>query len=309
MEKNDKNISTEEFEAIQKALSIALSEEVEVHNVALTFAQKVVTLSKTPKILRLADEMRQSAKFREKTAKKDPDIITEVGTACKKIISQKCPTAKVLIEGRVKTLFSELNKRLTKMLENQSSQIQDLLALRIIIVNESDPKTETDLCYAIANAILSNFSQYDLSVKTDLSWDLSIKQAGEIQSFAHIVKERYPHVYIPCKSSILPIFESNVKNYIFKPNKKGYQSLHFIISYKGIPLEIQIRSMTMHNWAVSGPAKHTEYKESKKFQGIKLDCFDISKIKTPHYNVDQTGKIISFPGLTDSVIAYSDKNF
>lgn len=309
MEKSDKNISPEEFEAIKKALSIALSEENKIYNVALAFAQTVVEFSKTPKILRLADEMRQSAKFRQMSEQRDPDIITEIGSACKKIISQKCPTAKVLIEGRVKTLFSELNKRLTKMLEDQSSQIQDLLALRIIIVNKSDPKTETDLCYAVANAILSNLSQYDSSVKTDLSWDLSIKQAGKLQSFAYIVKKKYPQVYIPCKSNILPIFDSNVKDYICKPNEKGYQSLHFIISYKGVPLEIQIRSISMHNWAVSGPAAHTEYKESKKFQGIKLDCFDISKIKTPHYDVDQTGNIISFPGLTDSVISFSDKNF
>ena len=52
-----------------------------------------------------------------------------------------------------------------------------------------------------------------------------------------------------------------IKDYITYPKKSGYRSIHIIIEYKELFLEIQVRTMAQDNWAA------IEHKFKYKFQG------------------------------------------
>lgn len=288
---------------VTSSLTQALYTQKSVGDVALNFAISLTQGAgvNSPFISKLSSEMRQSAKFRILLREQDPNVMEEVGTAIVLIMEKLFPNINFSIEGREKTLFSDLNKRISKMLEGKSPRIQDLLAFRLIILNKDDEQTNIMRCYDILNSLLALFSLLDTTVETGLSWDISVKEVSPLKDHRASVSQKFPNLYLPEISGINPQFQKLVKDYIFFPNPQGYQSLHFVLTYKGFPLEIQIRNVDMHHWAEYGPAKHSEYKKNRTFQGITLEMFDEDLILCPKYDIFKNEQLITYPGLVNAV--------
>src|SRR6187200_1655509 len=82
-----------------------------------------------------------------------------------------------------------------------------------------------------------------------------------------------------------------IKDFIAMPRPNGYQSLHTsVISERGVPFEVQIRSEEMHRHAEEGIAAHWKYKEGRigdhrderNFQWIRQLLEVQQEVRDPH---------------------------
>ena len=87
------------------------------------------------------------------------------------------------------------------------------------------------------------------------------------------------------------------KDYISSPKINDYQSIHTaIIGPNKRPIEIQIRTMPMHEFAERGVASHWKYKSSEKFNSLTWKEYDwlkdlveiLEKNKNPEHYFEYT---------------------
>jgi len=108
--------------------------------------------------------------------------------------------------------------------------------------------------------------------------------------------------------------ESRFKDYIAHPKSNGYRSLHTsVLTRGGRPLEIQIRSQSMHKTAEYGVAAHWAYKEKERNKKLQTDRFAlVERLKdlrdeSNDYDEGSFLDAIKRDVLRDSIIVYTPK--
>lgn len=153
--------------------------------------------------------------------------------------------------ARRKALESELTKFLEK------GEVHDRFGIRGIVLNND---SEDD---SIETEKLQQFAQYVISILTKSNRKDFRKFSNWVfaSNLDNFTKQRILYILkLPFKVMI-------VKDYISNPKENDYKSLHYVIMLEmysevlpGAEFELQFRTNKMHQSAVNGPSKHSEYK-------------------------------------------------
>jgi len=179
-------------------------------------------------------------------------------------------------------LYHELTKVLEDYIEERNQSIQDVIEK---IKREVEPITSNLVVYGRQKQLASiakKLQKKNIGVNTisDIyGRNNQLEKITEENSFKDITLHYIFDILAvrvlvdtvdQCYSVLGKIFTmftpfGNFKDYIAHPKENGYQSLHTaIILENGDPVEVQIRTHDMHNYAEYGFAAHWAYKANKK---------------------------------------------
>lgn len=144
----------------------------------------------------------------------------------------------IVVTSRVKEPFSLWKKMLRSKMPNVYN-VPDAIALRIIL--DAKPQSSEE--------------------------NIEITRARE-RALCYYVQRVIIEECLPPASGT---HHTRRKDYIAKPKKNGYQSLHYTAAAEPYLLEVQIRSGEMHRVAEYGIAAHWDYKLSTKRTASTLD--------------------------------------
>lgn len=105
--------------------------------------------------------------------------------------------------------------------------------------------------------------------------ELDFSELYDVRAFRVIVADdKTCYTVLGLVHNIWTPIPKEFDDYISRPKANGYQSLHTVVTAEdGRPLEVQIRTQEMHNFAEYGVAAHWRYKEEggSNFKGQKYD--------------------------------------
>ncbi len=121
--------------------------------------------------------------------------------------------------------------------------------------------------------LLSHGLQADVQGRPKHLYSIWKKMQGKGLQFAQVLDARALRVVVAdvpaCYAALARVHEAwrpvdgEFDDYIARPKPNGYQSLHtVVVGSDGRPLEVQIRTRTMHEHAEHGVAAHWMYKEA-----------------------------------------------
>ncbi len=237
-------------------------------------------------LLQMASQLRESAQIRKK-AHVYMKMMSIISSECFGLIDKKHPNLHFCTSQRFKSCISEFYKRYERVQDGLSPEIKDLLASRIILLEEESQEI-LHLEYLIVKEILEKISILNSKPEFPLYVNLSIPDKYATNSNFSSVD--YPEVLLPNPEIIIPGLDKLGKDYISNPKKSGYQSFHlsFELVQKENPsirifAEIQIRTITQHKYAEDGPASHKDYKNRRNEKFKEIFAFDKSKIHIAGY--------------------------
>jgi len=166
-----------------------------------------------------------------------------------------------------------------------NSEARELIKKRLDEIKEDRENSFNSISYKFSDLLNQNnlYAEIIGREKTPFSiWRklqkkrISLEQISDIIGFRIIVKnidDCYKTLgIIHNKWNCIP---GKFKDYISSPKINKYQSLHTaILGPNKRPIEIQIRTMPMHEFAERGIASHWKYKSSEKFNSLTWREYD-----------------------------------
>jgi len=170
--------------------------------------------------------------------------------------------------------FEVLNKDARELIKKRLDEIKDnkVISFNSLSLDFSSLLNQNNLNAQIIGREKTPFSIWRKVQKKRVS----LEQISDIIGF-RIILDNIEDCY-----KALGIFHSKwncipgkFKDYISSPKINNYQSLHTaIIGPNKRPIEIQIRTLTMHDFAERGVASHWKYKSNEKFNSLTWKEYD-----------------------------------
>jgi GTP pyrophosphokinase len=160
-------------------------------------------------------------------------------------------------------------KRIAKMLEEKRM-------LRESFVQSSITRLQAELAAAGIQAEVFGRPKHIYSIWNKMRGkELDFNELYDVRAFRVIVADdKTCYTVLGVIHNIWTPLPKEFDDYISRPKPNGYQSLHTVVAADdGRPLEVQIRTQEMHNFAEYGIAAHWRYKEEggSNFKGQKYD--------------------------------------
>ncbi|MFL6671903.1 MAG: RelA/SpoT family protein [Massilia sp.] len=166
-------------------------------------------------------------------------------------------------------LEPETYKRIARMLEEKRLAREGFVASSI-------ERLQRELAAAGIKAEVSGRPKHIFSIWNKMRGkDLDFSSLYDVRAFRVIVADvKTCYTVLSLVHNIWTPIPQEFDDYISRPKPNGYQSLHTVVTAEdGRPLEVQVRTQEMHNFAEYGVAAHWRYKEegSSNFKGQKYD--------------------------------------
>ena len=160
-------------------------------------------------------------------------------------------------------------KRIAKMLEEKRM-------MREGFVQSSITRLQSELAGAGIKAEVFGRPKHIYSIWSKMRGkELDFSELYDVRAFRVIVADdKTCYTVLGVIHNIWTPIPKEFDDYISRPKPNGYQSLHTVVTADdGRPLEVQIRTQEMHNFAEYGIAAHWRYKEEggSDFKGQKYD--------------------------------------
>ncbi len=170
--------------------------------------------------------------------------------------------------------FKVLNNDARELINNRLDEIKDnrSITFKTISYEFSDILNQNNLTSRIVGREKTPFSIWRKIQKKRVS----LEQITDVIGFRIIlnsIEDCYKALGV--FHSIYNCIPGKFKDYISSPKINNYQSIHTaIIGPNKRPIEIQIRTMPMHEFAERGVASHWKYKSSEKFNSLTWKEYD-----------------------------------
>jgi GTP pyrophosphokinase len=166
-------------------------------------------------------------------------------------------------------LEPETYKRIARMLEEKRMAREGFVASSI-------ERLQRELRAAGIKAEVSGRPKHIYSIYNKMRGkDLDFSSLYDVRAFRVIVQdEKTCYTVLGLVHNIWTPIPAEFDDYIARPKPNGYRSLHTVVTAEdGRPLEVQVRTQEMHNFAEYGVAAHWRYKEEggSNFKSQKYD--------------------------------------